>query len=337
MSHRNTLTTTVTKIAPMVELTKRYGIDATSLLGGVGLDATILNSPDNRITLEKYHALFVRGTYLTGDRFFGLHAGELFTMMPNILGYIMMNCLTVGEALKKYTQYQKLTDEIKTFDIIQHKDKTIIGISIKDDELDKDMHLVDYNLAGILSYCRTLTRKHVPVVETRFRHPAVVDHDEYVRIFNSRLTFLAERNALIVTKDFLEIPILQSNRELLLLFEKHINEILKRLTAEETYTDRVKRILVKSIKGESPSIAETAQHCAMSVRSLQNKLKDEGATYSAIFDSIRKEMALEYLKDNSVSIAEISFLLGFSEPSAFHRSFKRWTRGTPSMFGLKKT
>ena len=332
MKQRDTLKIAITKIAPLIELIKKKGIDVNIFLSDAGLDADILNSPDNKITLEKYHALFTKGASLTNDRFFGLHAGESFTMMSNILGYLMMNCTNTGEALRKYTQYQQLTEDIKKFDIIQNKNNIIIEISIKDDELDRDMHLVDYNLSGFVSYWRALTGKQFPAIETSFRHQGTFDISEYARIFKSRLTFRAEKNAFVVPKESTAIPILQPNEELLLYFEKHINDILKRVSIEETLTDKVRKNLIKSIKGDVPSIVEISKHFSMSVRSLQNKLNDEDTTYSAILNSLRKEMAIEYLKDKNVTIAEISFLLGFSEPSAFHRSFKKWTNATPNMF-----
>jgi len=68
----------------------------------------------------------------------------------------------------------------------------------------------------------------------------------------------------------------------------------------------------------------------MSERSLQRRLADEGQTFDALLDELRHELALRYLADKTLAIAEVAFLLGYSEPSAFHRAFKRWTGKTPT-------
>jgi AraC-like DNA-binding protein len=68
----------------------------------------------------------------------------------------------------------------------------------------------------------------------------------------------------------------------------------------------------------------------MSARSLQRRLGDEGTSFDAVIDELRRDLAHRYLADPRIAIAEVAYLLGFSEPSAFHRAFKRWTGATPS-------
>ena len=79
--------------------------------------------------------------------------------------------------------------------------------------------------------------------------------------------------------------------------------------------------------------AETvADHLRMSARTLSRRLADEGTSHKAILDELRADLARRYLEDAELAISEVAFLLGFSEPSAFHRAFKRWTGQTPSQF-----
>ncbi len=85
-------------------------------------------------------------------------------------------------------------------------------------------------------------------------------------------------------------------------------------------------------KGERPSIEKAAAEFAMSVRNLQNKLKEEKASYQGILENLRKKIAVEYLKNPGASICEITFLLGFSEQSSFNHVFKKWTGMTPGEY-----
>ena len=84
--------------------------------------------------------------------------------------------------------------------------------------------------------------------------------------------------------------------------------------------------------GEVPSIEALAHNLAISIRHLQRELQAKGTSYQQLLDATRKELALRYLKKPNVTVHDVAFLLGFSEPSAFHRAFKRWTGQTPRTY-----
>ncbi|MBW1996657.1 MAG: helix-turn-helix transcriptional regulator [Deltaproteobacteria bacterium] len=70
----------------------------------------------------------------------------------------------------------------------------------------------------------------------------------------------------------------------------------------------------------------------MSARTLQLKLRAENTCYQTLLDELRKDIAVNYLRRRELSVAEISYFLGFSEPRSFSRTFKRWTGITPGEF-----
>ena len=118
--------------------------------------------------------------------------------------------------------------------------------------------------------------------------------------------------------------------------EQFAQKLLDRLYVSDVWSDKVVRLLGQLlVRGEDISIENVAKNLAMSVRNLQIKLKDEGASYRRLLDAVRKEIALSYLKENEVSVCDIAFLLGFSEQSAFNHAFKRWTGINPRQY-LKK-
>jgi AraC-like DNA-binding protein len=84
--------------------------------------------------------------------------------------------------------------------------------------------------------------------------------------------------------------------------------------------------------GREVNLDVVASKLAMSPRSLQLKLKEEGATYQEVLDDLRKEIALDNLKKPGASIPDLAFLLGYSDQSAFNHAFKRWTGKTPKQF-----
>lgn len=329
------LTTSIAKIAPLFVILEKNGISVREFLSSEGIDPRITQSPDSRLALGALHILTEKAARMTGDEHIGLHAGEVFAGFSNILGYILMNCATVGEAIEKYCAYQKITDEGRSIKLQIKDSHAIIEVVVMEEALAKERHLIDHMLSGLLTYFKRLTKREIStpnLIEVRFAYKAPDDISEYRRIFPCKLIFGSPMSALVFNSATLDTPIPQPNKDLLTVFERYAVELLAKLTEADSYTNKVNRMIIKLLRGETPTIEEVARELAMSVRNLQLKLKEQGTTYSAILDDVRRDLAMRYLKDREVPIAEISYLLGFSEPSAFHRCFKKWTNSTPAKF-----
>jgi AraC-like DNA-binding protein len=95
---------------------------------------------------------------------------------------------------------------------------------------------------------------------------------------------------------------------------------------------RVRAKLIASMDGGDSSIEKVAEQLAMSSRSLQRRLADEGSSYNETLTEVREEFAKRYLERGIMSASEIAFLLGFTEPAAFFKAFKRWTGTTPRAY-----
>jgi len=331
------LTTSVAKLAPLFAFLKKNGVNLHELLSSMGIDPLIMQSPDSRLPFNTVHILTKEAVRITNDENLGLHVGEIITGLPNILGYILMNYSTIGEVIEKYCTYQKIVDEGRCIKLQIKDSHALIEVVITDDNLAEERHLIDCCLAGFLTYYKQLMRKKTEMydlIEARFVYDAPADISEYRRIFPCKLIFKSSMNALVINRSALDIHIPAANRELLALFEDYAAGLLVKVTESDSLANRARRLIIKHLRGETPTIEEIAGKLVMSVRSLQLKLKEEGTTFSAILDEIRRDLAIQYLRDNKTSIAEISYLLGFSEPSVFHRSFKKWTNSTPAKFRI---
>jgi AraC-like DNA-binding protein len=94
----------------------------------------------------------------------------------------------------------------------------------------------------------------------------------------------------------------------------------------------VQHLVATDLSTAAPSATAAARKLHMSRRTLQRLLQDEGTTFTALVDGVRHQLATRYLCEPAIAIAEVAFLLGFSEASAFHRAFKRWEGRTPSAY-----
>src|SRR5262249_23623687 len=100
---------------------------------------------------------------------------------------------------------------------------------------------------------------------------------------------------------------------------------------------RVAQVLADRIKGTVPPLSEVARELAMSDRNLQRALRDDGTSFQKLLDQVRRDLAVRHLSTPGTSATQVGFLLGFSEPSAFHRAFRRWTGKAPSAFRAEQS
>lgn len=138
-----------------------------------------------------------------------------------------------------------------------------------------------------------------------------------------------EENRLWLRREDAERPFLTANDSMWKIFEPSLRKRLADLEVSTTMGERVRAILLEALPGGMATIEEVARRLAMGKRTLQRRLKQEDETFQNILNATREELARHYLTNTTVSSAEISFLLGFDEPSSFFRAFHHWTGQTP--------
>ncbi len=329
------LTMSVTKISEFLHAFEARGIGRKDALKAADINPSVLDSPDNRLTAAEVDRIMRAAVRLTNNDDIGLRQGELLSKgFSSILGYILMNCGTLGEAIEKYRQYEKIVDETGITRLKLENGFAVLHTLTLDKKLAGNRQFSDFKIAGTLSYIKLLTGEKISLREVHFMHRRPADASVYDGIFECPILFGKSVNALIFDRRSLELPIIEPNRGLLSLFEKSAREMLKTTEGSETLADKVLEIILRELNGNVPSVRLIAGKMGMSARSLQMRLRNEGTSYKRLVNGARKDMAAAYLKENKASIGEIAYVLGFSETSAFHRAFKKWTGLTPQ--GIRK-
>ena len=96
--------------------------------------------------------------------------------------------------------------------------------------------------------------------------------------------------------------------------------------------EAVRSVVVTRLARGLPDVDAVARHLAIAPRTLQRRLAAKGVSYQQVVDDVRRDAAERLLADPSLAVSQIGYLLGFSEPSAFHRAFKRWHDVTPQEY-----
>lgn len=294
----------------------------------------VFDSPDSMLSGEALDQLWLSAVAATRDDHFGLHLGESFSPAGlGLLGFAMISAPSLGVALDKLVRYWGLLSNATIPHLhldARHATLEIELIDIPGNFLLHNRHPVESSLSGALTLMRTLSGTPVQPLRVECRHAAPLSLTEPLRVFGVRPIYRASRTALVFPASALQLPLLHANAPLLERFEQQMQEQLK--LHAPTATTRVRSALVRSLRGEGPSLAQIAALLGQSERSLQRQLQQENTTWREILDDLRRDLSAAWLKEGRHSIADISFLLGFAEPSVFHRSVRRWFGLTPAQF-----
>ncbi len=318
----------------LLAYTTKVGISTDDLLKRANVDKSCLSSPDNKLPLESYYAIMDTAIEMTDDPFFGLHMGESADVGDlSIVGYIMASCRNVGEAFEKAGQYFGIIGSVLNLYWKVEGDSAKFIYDMRKHFPNKCIkHCVDTGLSNFYNMIKSIARDPVEIKEVWVKAESPEDTSEYERVFKCPILFKKDIAALVFPPNVPNIPLRHPNPALLGLLERHANSFLSKIDENDFYSRKISLLLFGKIQGNNPTIEDVAKDLGMSVRVLQKKLKEEGVTFSEIATNVRQELAKSYLAEKRYSIDDITYLLGFSEPSVFRRAFKAWTGMTPGQY-----
>ena len=165
--------------------------------------------------------------------------------------------------------------------------------------------------------------------EIRFTHAEPSYREEYDRIFGVPLVFGSSMNAILFGEELLSVRLPQQNQYVSSLLTERAEALLEKLEDSKSMRGRVESLLIPILHTGEADMETIARKLSLSRQTLFRKLKAEDVTFEQVLDELRHKLAREYLNGENISVNETSYLLGFSDPAAFSRAFKRWTGASP--------
>lgn len=324
MSPRSDAFVHVVATAGLIETLRAAGCDPGSVLAAAGLKSGDLEDPDKRISLRQYISLLDYAAQRSGDDCFGLHFGARFDPGSyGALGFVALNSPTIGAALLNVGRYLSvMRDQCRV--ILEVEGNTArLRYRLSAATVQARRHDAELALARICSGIRTVMGPSWAPSAVQFEHGAPKDDAPYTRFFAAPVRFGQSANVLAFGQEVLNATIQAADSRLLRILEGLMEEQLSRRRSDNDLVERVRRQVLEALHSGAPAIGEVAAAGGMSTRTLQRRLAEEGLTYNKLVDDLRYDLALEYLQEQSLSISEIAFLLGYSEASAFDRAFRR--------------
>lgn len=314
--------------------------DPESLLAAAGIEQQLLERPENRIPLEQQQTLWQLAIERSNSACFGLHFARCIQPTNfGLLGYMAMNCRTIGECFDAIVKYQFLAGQGGEFAMDRAEDGAVSLLYTPVNPGHPATHQrVAAMLAATVSFGRWLVGDGFAPQRVAFcgalNAPGGREEvdGEYREFFACPVFFEQSRNRMLFDSAVLEMAVPNASEDLLLLLSERANRLLETLSRRSGIATRIASLLATQLNDTLPDKTLISAQLGMSERTLQRRLREEGTSFQEILDNTRHYLARELLRNTRLPLAEVASRLGFSEPSTFYRAFRKWEGSTPGQY-----
>lgn len=312
----------------VLEYAVARGADRAELERRMEARGRALADPDARLPLRCYYALLEAGADLLGDPHFGLaYVDQVEPVAIGAVGFLATTSRTLGESIERVIRFHRVLSEGDVFTL--ERDGAVARFAVEPfgPPRPAHAHVVEMYAFDCLVMGARMTGAPIEVLDFQVRHAALGPLAGYRRYLGCVPRFGAARNTWSIPADALDRPLPKADAALARFLEGYV-ERLDAALPRQAFVDAVRAEIGTRLLDGALSLDALASALRQSPRTLQRRLALDGTSLSAEIDAVRRERAFALLGAN-LALAEVSYLLGFSEPRAFHRAFRRWTGRTP--------
>ncbi len=333
MKHYDNHSASTYLIKAMADFAGSRGLDMSRTYEKLGIDPGSVNEELVRVSPETLGRVWSELSRTLKDPHIGLHFGEaLGSHLGNhFLMVLMKNSPTLERGLESLFRYHRLMTDLVEPRLRVREESAEVYLETGAGGVAR--HVAESALGLLATVLRNMTGDEIRFRNVTFTHDEPETLSEFERIFTARPSFNRPCNQITFHRGELDRAFPLSSGEFESYVRHYADSLLQRLGAVESYGERVSFTVKRGIlTGEDTSLEAVSRKFEMSRRHLQNKLRDEGATFREILDLVRKEIAVHLLKQGDVLLCDIAFMLGFSEQSSFNHAFRKWTGLSPGEF-----
>jgi AraC-like DNA-binding protein len=310
-----------------VDALERLGYSMEPLLADAGIGRADLDDPDGRIPVTVWAAMFRRALEQRPMKNAGMRLATVtpFGAFP-LIDYVVATSQSVGEGLTRLVRYLRLAEPRSVPCFCEDEDSIRVLLEGHDTPFS-----AEFTVTLNLLRWREETEGRFRAAYASFCHKPD-DVEEMQRLLGCPVHAGASWNGWALSREVWQLPLRRRDPALSTLLQRQADESIARLPTGEGVALDVHRALASRIGGGDTGIQTIARTLATSARALQRRLAAAGVSYQQLLDLVRKDAAERYLMDSSLSVGAVAYLLGYSEPAAFNRAFRRWHQETPQAF-----
>lgn len=317
--------------AGVLDAARAIGLDTDALRTRAGIASDALLDPDGRIPLERHFALW----QALSEAPVGLELGaKLGLEGMGVLGYALQHGASVGHALEWLQRYRAVVHP----DVVPRLEKRTEGehavvafVQVVPAAFARLREPVDAQAAALVTAMQTLTGKRVHPLRISLPHTASDAGQRHAALFACPIQWGAPALEVVFDASLLSLELPRTDARIFGYLARRVEELSQRI-GKERASELARRAVEAALAEGEPKLAQIARALGLSERTLHRRLQDEGISFTTLVDDARRARALLLLEDKQLSTGEIAFLLGYAEPSAFFRAFRRWTGDTPRAF-----
>lgn len=319
-------------VQTVIQAAGRVGLDTHSLLINSGLNDDFLQMPQLRITPDQFSSLVLQVWQLGDDEFLGMGSQPCRYGVFALMAKQAINCRNLRSAYYHISRFYNLVADAISLELELIGDEVHFSMTLTDPDKDQDHALCELLMMLWHRFPSWLIGQKIELKEVYFTYPEPEHVSEYRLMYPCPSKFEQPRNTLIFERQWLQQPVVQTKQTLQAYLQRSPCDWFKRQAYYPVFTRKVVTCLEKEGSFAEGSMEEVAAELNVTSRTLRRKLTEEGTSFQQLKDGIRRDTAIHYLSQPNISIAEISRLLGFSEPAAFTRAFKQWTGVPPAVY-----
>jgi AraC-like DNA-binding protein len=302
---------------------EELGVRVSAVLRRAGLPQELFDQPRVLVTTEELFALWRAIGEVSSNPAVGLQLCA--ETSPEHFDPIMLAALSTqsfGEAMHQTARYKQLSCPEEIIDENDGEEWSIQFRWLLANDVEPEV-LTDLCFAWVLIIGRHGTGTRMSPLRLEF-----VRQRSYAKIierhFGCPIVFGAARNAIVFRASDAPRPFVTSNAELLAMLAPQLDEELKQHKGHETFADRVRSTIQKSLTGRRPRMQDVARELHLSSRTLQRRLQDNGNSFQQVLEEARHQLARHFLRNSVLELNEAAYLLGYEDSSSFVRAFRTW-------------
>jgi len=309
-----------------------YDCDPAPLFKAAGIELEQTSGDGIRYPVESMQQLWRMAVKASADPCFGFVAGEqLQPAALHGLGFSWLASDTLRDALQRLVRFSRLISTAANIELEDSKDSAELLLMPPAGIKDFVPASIDAGLTGFLHMCRITAGNEINPSRVALNRNKPACAKKVEAFFRCPVQYDADSYSLCFSKQLLDAPLVNANHELARINDQAVIDYLARFD-RDSITMQVRSSIIERLHDGTPNQETIADSLHVSLRSLQRMLNKEETNYKTLLESTRQELALHYIRETYRSLGEITYLLGFSEPSNFTRAFKRWTGKTPAEY-----
>ena len=322
--HRNTTAT----VRMVLKACDAVNVDTDKLLKVAGISRQTAEDPDGEVSFEQMRAFWMTAFNMSSDPYLAMRAAEKIKIGDyKCWDYLTVHATTLGQSLEYFCRYMLLMNTWIGWEINKGKEFVTLRMISSAGVIPPPSYEFVFSACTIRS--RFLAGDNWAPTQVKFPFQIKPNPEIHRDFFKCDVQYDAPTGEYIVDIDSWNKELPNGDEQLLQVLDQHARMLLANRPMPDDFIGKVKQEIIKDLHGGEATRETIAKRLNMSSRTLQRRLEEQGIAFADLLDEIRTELAKNKLQGSDLSLAEIGFLLGFSEQSSFTRAFKRWTGKTP--------